>query len=144
MKPFRPLLIACAWLLLSSGCRSIERSVPPERDLSVIREVYVVTNLNDNHRIAPQLARTLQSLGLRASHGPLTLQPSTADAVLRYDDRWSWDFGEHMTYLRLNLHDPGEVRPFASATRTRYIANSTDVGAALTEVCRELFIPQTP
>ena len=142
MKPLRLLLLACAAAIAFSGCTSLKRTVPPERDLSAVREVFVVTNLNDNHRIAPQLALALQSLGLRATHGPLTLLPATADAVLQYDDRWSWDFGEHMTYLRLNLHDPGEVRPYASATRTRYIANSTDVAAALAELTGELFRPQ--
>jgi hypothetical protein len=142
VKLLRLFAVICAALLAFSGCTSLKRSVPADRDLSTIREVFVVTNLNDNHRLAPQLVLALQSCGLRATHGPLTLLPATTDAVLHYDDRWSWDFGEHMTYLRLNLHDPGAVRPYASATRTKYVANSTDVGAALGELTDELFRPQ--
>lgn len=142
MKPLRLLLLACTVLAAATGCTSLKRHVPPDRDTTTVREVFVVTNLNDNHRIAPQLVLSLQALGLRASHGPLTLLPPSADAVLHYDDRWSWDFGEHMTYLRLNLHDPGEVRPYAYATRTKYVANSTDVRSALAELAGELFRPQ--
>lgn len=142
MKHLRLSAFLCLAVLAFAGCTSLKRTVPSDRDLSTIREVFVVTNLNDNHRLAPQLVLALQAHGLRATHGPLTLLPSTTDAVLHYEDRWSWDFGEHMTYLRIDLHDPGAVRHYATATRTKYVANSTDVPAALAELTSELFHSQ--
>ncbi len=142
--PFRRLiLVACLLpaLLGLIGCASIERTVAPERDPSALREVFVVKNLNDNRRLAENLVVALRARGLVAESGPLTLLPPSAQAVLRYDDHWSWDFGEHMTYLRVGLHDPGEVRPYATATRTKFVARSTDLGEALPPLLAELFAP---
>lgn len=123
------------------GCASINRAVTPGRDPSTLREVFVVRNLNDNHRLAENLVLALRDRGLVADSGPHTLLPPTAEAVVRYDDRWSWDFGEHMTYLRVALHDRGEVRPYATATRTKFIARSTDFEEALPPLLAELFAP---
>lgn len=101
----------------------------------------MVKNLNDNRRLAENLVVALRARGLVAESGHLTLLPPTAEAVLRYEDRWSWDFGEHMTYLRVGLHDPGEVRPYATATRTRFVARSTNLDEALPPLLAELFAP---
>lgn len=124
-----------------SGCTHLERNVTTGRDPAALKEVFVARNLADNHRLAERLATALRARGLRAESGPLTLLPTSAEAVLHYEDRWTWDFGDHMTYLRLDLHDPAQVRPYASAYRTRYIANSTDVDAAVAELLAELLRP---
>lgn len=136
------LAVFCLCLPFLAACTNLHRTVTAGRDPASLKEVFVVGNLNDNHRLAELLAETLRTKGLRANFGPATLLPESAEAVLRYDDRWSWDFGEHMTYLRLDLHDPGEVRPYASATRTKYIATSTDVRSALAGLVEELFRPK--
>lgn len=128
-------------VLLLAGCTHIERSVSPGRDPAALREVFVAANLADNHRIAERISAALRVRGLRAESGPLTMCPATAEAVLHYEDRWTWDFGEHMTYLRLDLHDLEQKRPFASAYRLRHIARSTDVDAVISTVVSELFRP---
>jgi hypothetical protein len=125
-------------LLVLTGCTSFRRTVATGHDPAALREIFVAKNLNDGHRLAEQLAYALQARGLRATSGPLTLLPPSAEAVLHYEDRWSWDFGSHLTSLRLDLHQPGEKRPYASAWRTRYIATSTDVPAALADLVAEL------
>lgn len=134
------LLLVLAGLALAA-CTSLDRSVSPGRDPAALREIFVAVNLNDNHGLARHLVAGLRSRGLRAESGPLTLLPASAEAVLHYDDRWSWDFGEHMTYLRLGLHDPGEVRPYATATRTRFVARSTNLAEALPPLLDELLAP---
>ncbi|MEN9841002.1 MAG: hypothetical protein RL376_802 [Verrucomicrobiota bacterium] len=134
-------LVLCLALVGSTGCTSLERTVKPERDPALLREIFVVVNLNDNHGVARKLAETLRTRGLHADSGPLTMLPETAQAVLTYDDRWSWDFGEHMTYLKIALHDPGELQPYATATRTRFIARSTDLAQALPPLVNELLAP---
>ena len=128
-------------LLVLAGCTSLDRTVTPGHDPAAVREIFVARNLNDSHQLAEQLAAALRDRGLRATCGPLTLLPPETEAVLHYDDRWSWDFGTHLTYLSLDLHQPGEVRPYASARRTHYIATSTDVRAALDEAIAELLRP---
>jgi len=128
-------------ILLLAGCTHIERDVSPGRDPSALREIFVAANLADNHRLAERISAALRARGLRAESGPLTMRPVTAEAVLHYEDRWTWDFGEHMTYMRLDLHDPDQRRPYASAYRLRHIARSTDVDAVISAVVAELFRP---
>lgn len=138
----RPLLFVFASLaLLLAGCTHIERTVNTGRNPAALKEIFVVENLSDNHRMAAIIAAELRVRGLRAESGPLTMMPDTAEAELHYDDRWTWDFGEHMTYLRLDLYDRGEKRPYASASRVRYVANSTDVRAVVKMLLPELLQP---
>jgi hypothetical protein len=147
-QPLRTLLLRrlaafafLAALLVLTACTNLQRTVAPGHDPAALREIFVVKNLNDGHRLADELAAALRARGLRATHGPITLLPPGAEAVLHYEDRWSWDFGSHLTFLRLDLHQPGEVRPYASARRTRYIATSTDLPAAVAELVDELLHP---
>lgn len=137
-----PLLFAALTLLAGvTGCTHLERNVTPGRDPAALREIFVARNLADNHRLADRLAAALRARGLRAESGPLTMLPESAEAVLHYEDRWAWDFGDHMTYLRLDLHDKGEKRPYASAYRLRHVANSTDVDAVVSQLVAELLRP---
>ncbi|MCX6939070.1 MAG: hypothetical protein NTU80_14485 [Verrucomicrobia bacterium] len=138
---FIRFLLPLLALLSAVGCTSLKRTVKPDRNPAALQEIFVAANLNDNHGVARHLAIALRARGLRASSGPLTMLPASAQAVLSYDDRWSWDFGEHMTYLRLDLHDPGELQPYATATRTRFIARSTNLDLELPPLVAELLAP---
>ncbi len=141
---FPPLLrsvLVAGLVLFATGCTHLDRTVHAGRDPAKLEEIFVARNLSDNHRLAERIAAALRARGLRAESGPLTLLPATAAAVLHYEDRWAWDFGEHMTHLRLDLHDPGEKRPYASAWRTRHVANSTDLDAVVAQVVAELLRP---
>lgn len=143
MKTFSFLrfFVAVLALLSVAGCTNLNRTLKPDRNPAELDEIFVATNLNDNHGVSRELATALRARGVRASHGPLTMLPATAQAVLTYDDRWSWDFGEHMTYLRLELHDPGELQSYATATRTRFIARSTNLERELPPLLAELLAP---
>lgn len=136
-----PLLALAILCVFASGCTHLERNVEKGRDPAALREIFVARNLADNHRLAERIASALRARGLRAESGPLTMLPPSAEAVLHYEDRWTWDFGDHMTHLRLDLHDPGAKRPYASAYRTRYIANSTDIDAVVAQLAAELLRP---
>ncbi len=142
MKRLRILpLFTVALAFTLAACSSLQRTVNPGRDPAALREVFVATNLNDNHALGRRLAAAFRAHGLRAESGPLTLLPKTAEAVVQYQDRWAWDFGDHMVYLRLSLHDPGELQPFATATRQRNIAKSTNLDEAIPAVVAELLAP---
>jgi hypothetical protein len=144
LKPFRlfslPLLAValCAGL---AGCAHVDRKLEAGRDPAALREVYVLTNLNDHRGMARRIVAALRERGVTAEAGPRTLLPETAEAVLRYEERWAWDFGEHMTFFRLTLSEPDQVRPYAVATRTRYVARSTDLASVVPEVVAELMAP---
>ena len=142
MKRLRLLpLLALALAFTLAACSSLQRTVTPGRDPAALREVFVATNLNDNHGLGRRLAAAFRARGLRAESGPLTLLPKSAEAVVSYQDRWAWDFGNHMVYLRLSLHDPGELQPFATATRQRNIAKSTNLDEVIPAVVAELLAP---
>ncbi len=134
-------ITACVAFGLFAGCTNFDRTVTPGRDPAALREVFVITNLNDNHGLARRIAAALRARGLRADSGPPTLQPASAEAVVHYQDRWAWDFGDHLVYLRLTLSDPGELQPYATATRQRNIARSTDLELAVPELVAELLAP---
>lgn len=140
---FRYLLLPALAILgvFATGCTHLERNVEKGRDPAALREIFVARNLADNHRLAERIASALRARGLRAESGPLTMLPPSAETVLHYEDRWTWDFGDHMTHLRLDLHDPAAKRPYASAYRTRYIANSTDIDAVVAQLAAELLRP---
>ncbi len=141
MSPSLRLLLGSLLLFFLAGCTHLDRTVQPGRNPAELREIFVARNLSDNHRLAERITAALRERGLRAESGPLTLLPPSAEAVLHYEDRWTWDFGAHMTHLRLDLHDPGQRRPFATATRVRHVANSTDLDAVIPALVDKLLAP---
>lgn len=130
-----------ALALVLSGCTSIDRSVSAGRNPAALKEVFVVANLNDNHGLARRFAAAFRARGLRAESGPLTMLPPGAEAVVNIQDRWAWDFGEHLIFLQVTLSDIGELRPYATATRQRNIARSTNLDEVVPELVAELLAP---
>src|SRR5450432_2561172 len=109
----RLLFLGCGVFLVS--CTSVSPQIERVRSLKGVQHFFVVTNLNDNHAIDRHIAAVLQSRGLDASNGPLTMMPDDAQAVVTYQDRWSWDFGDHLVFLSINVHQANSERQFASA-----------------------------
>ncbi|TAG32761.1 MAG: hypothetical protein EAZ36_01775 [Verrucomicrobia bacterium] len=131
-------------VILLTGCANLDRTVSAGRDPSKVREVFVVVNLNDNRGVARHIVKALQERGLRAESGPRTMLPESADAVLKYQEHWGWDFGEHLIFLSLGLHDPEEVRPYATASRQRNIGFSTRLEEVIPVLVAELLAPVEP
>lgn len=137
----RFIVLLAPLLLLVAACTHIERTVNKGRNPAALKEIFVAENLDDNHRLAERIAAALRARGVKAEYGPLTMRSGGAEAVLFYEDHWTWDFGDHMTYLRFELHDIGEKRPYASAYRLRHIGNSTDIDAVVKALTVELLRP---
>ncbi len=140
----RRFYLPLIWLGLSlahAGCAHLDRTVVAGRDPAALREVFVESNLNDNHGLARRITEALRARGLKAESGPLTLLPESAEAVVNYQDRWAWDFGEHLIYFRLTLSDPGSRQPYATATRSHHVARSTDLDAVVPGLVAELLAP---
>lgn len=134
-----PALVALVFSL--SGCTTLERTVAPGRDPAALKEVFVATNLNDYHQVARHIAAAIRARGLVVESGPLTMLPASAEAVVQYQDRWSWDFGEHMVYLQITLSDPGELRPYATAWRQKHIESGTRLEEVVPPVVEKLLAP---
>lgn len=131
MKPLG-LVLALAFL---AGCASVStRKVMP---LDGFRRIYVEQRLNDNHQLAELLAAELRRLGCEASSGPRTMMPETTEAVLTYDDRWTWDFRSYLIEFNLELRTAHSNKKLADA---RYYQPSIKTRSPA-EVIHELLSP---
>ena len=111
----RALVILCLALLLG-GCATYEAQVDRGRNVGRIKRFFVVSNLNDNHALDAHIAASLKAREREAGTGPLTMMPDDAQAVVTFQDRWDWDFGEHLIYLKIMVRDPQANQPFATET----------------------------
>jgi hypothetical protein len=131
----KSLLLLALSVALLAGCSSVStRKVMP---LDGFRRIYVEQRLNDNHQLAELLAAELRRLGCEASSGPLTMMPEGTDAVLTYDDRWTWDFRNYLIEFNLELHTTHSKKKLADA---RYYQPSVKTRTPA-EVIHELLPP---
>ncbi len=130
------LMFTCA---LFAGCATTRTHVAEEgRSLKDVQRFFVLRNLKDNHGIDVRIVRALQARGFEAANGPLTLLPSSAQAVIIYEDRWAWDFGDHMVFLKLGARDPQGVFPYVSSSYQDQIAFTTNVDEVVGQVLGDL------
>jgi hypothetical protein len=130
------MMLACA---LVAGCASTQTHVTETgRSLKDVRRYFVLRNLKDNHGIDVRIVRVLQARGFEAESGPITLLPDSAQAVIVYEDRWVWDFSNHMVYLKLGVRDPQAVLPYASASYLKQVAFTTQVDEVIKRVLDDL------
>jgi hypothetical protein len=100
---FSALLLALPLLL--GGCSSLTTQKDPSVDLSRVKTVFVERRLADDHRVAELITAELNSLGLEATCGPLTMLTGRVDAVITYTDRWEWDFKSYLIELNVRVRD---------------------------------------
>lgn len=111
MKFLCPLLLALALLTGCAAPTSARKVVP----LDSFQRIFVVQNLNDNHRVDELFVAELRRLGRDASSGPRTMMPEKTDAVLTYTDRWEWDFKKYLIELNLEVHTAHTHKKLADA-----------------------------
>ncbi|MBC8040150.1 MAG: hypothetical protein H7Y06_06385 [Opitutaceae bacterium] len=130
------LLFACALL---AGCASTQTKVIEKgRSLKGFERYFVLRNLKDNQAVEKSIVRALQARGFEVSSGPITLLPANAQVVIMYEDRWSWDFGNHMVYLKLGARDPSAVFPYVTASYLDQVAIKTNVDEVAAQLIDEL------
>ena len=130
------LLLACS---VATGCASTAVHVVEQgRNLKDVRHFFVLRNLKDNHGIDVRIVRALQARGFTAESGPITMLPDSAKAVILYEDRWAWDFSDHMVYLKLGARDPQAVFPYVTASYLKQVAFSTEVDEVVDQLVGEL------
>jgi hypothetical protein len=105
-SPLLRVLLPLALALGFGGCTSSSTQVEPGHNLKAKQRFFVLSNANDNNAIDQLIASSVKATGRTAEVGPLTMMPEDAQAVITYQDHWTWDFGEHLTYLRIAVRDP--------------------------------------
>lgn len=111
---FSAVLLTFAFLL--AGCRSVRIERAPHADLGGIKRFFVEHRLTDDHHLDDIIVAELQSRGLEASAGPLTMMPDNAEAVVSYADDWAWDFKSYLIQLRIDIRSARLDRPLATGT----------------------------
>ena len=134
-----PLLLSLVSALLLGGCSSIEADAARGTGLARTQRFFVVSNPNDNHALDQRIVTALQARGLTAAAGPRTMMPDDTQAILTYADHWSWDFGEHIDYLRLAVHAPESSDNLAAATYSSRIPGKETVPETVSRTVGRLF-----
>jgi hypothetical protein len=108
------------FLCLLTGCAStVTTQKAPKADLSHLRHIFIEHRLNDNHQLDELIAQELRTLGYDATSGPLTMMPPETDAVITYEDAWTFDFTTHLTAFTLNVTDNRKHQPLAEGRYSR-------------------------
>lgn len=110
------LLAVLGPLLCLSGCASYDAQVVSMKSLKGINRFFVVTNQNDNHALDENIASVLKARGFAVEVGPRTMMPDNTQAIVIYQDRWTWDFGDHLMSLTINIRDALSGDPLTGIT----------------------------
>jgi hypothetical protein len=105
-------VLPCLALVLG-GCTSIRTERMPRADLGAIKHFYVEHLLSDNHHIDDVIVADLRARGLDAHDGPITMMPDDAEAVIRYEGDWAWDFKSYLIELRIEIRRARTDQPLA-------------------------------
>ena len=110
------LILPLFALLLLAGCAAYDLQVARGPGLAGVTRFFIVGNANDSRGLDHRLVAALRARGFKAETGPRTMMPEDTQAIVTYQDRWAWDFGERLVYLHVSLNAVSPPRPLASAT----------------------------
>jgi hypothetical protein len=133
------LLIPLLLLTFLPGCASFERWQEPSADIQPITKVWVRRNNDDNRGLEDVIVKALREKGYEVESGHLTMMPVTYRAVLSFEDRWSWDFRDHLVYLRFTLRDARSSRLLATATWSQPSPLAKNIPESIGRLADELF-----
>ena len=120
--------------LLLGGCTSYDGQQVHGQQVTTKKKFFVQSNLNDNHQIDHQIEEAIKSYGREADSGPLTMIPDDTQVIITYDDQWTWDFGDHLVYLRITATDRRTGAALASANFRAKIPTSKPVSKIISEL----------
>jgi len=99
--------------LLLGGCSS-NTKIDRSKQIGSVQRFFVISNANDSRALDRHIANALRSHGLTAEAGPKTMMPDDAQAVVTYQDNWTWDFGDRLMYLQITVRDARSNQPIAN------------------------------
>ena len=144
MKTSLPRILLCLCLaLLLGGCASYDAHVKPGHDLATVQRFFIVTGPNDNHALDHRIAEALQARGCKAEVGPLTMMPDDTQAVIVYQDRWNWDFVEHLVYLQIDVRQPESPQAYATVSFTATVPLREAYALTVSRLVERLFAKPT-
>lgn len=99
------LVLACL-----QGCATNRdsASVSPDRDLSSLKRLLVITSAADERGTDRNIADALSKLGFEAWIAPEGATRSDVDAVVTYRAQWDWDITPYLKELTIFVREPRE------------------------------------
>lgn len=114
------VLLAFCWLSFSTGClNKTSATLMPGSDLTKIKSFYIVQREDDNDKGSTHslIKENLEKRGYSVvGTGLQNKLPYNSDAVIVYDDKWMWDITMYMLALTINIKDPSNGAPIATAS----------------------------
>jgi hypothetical protein len=130
--------------LFLGGCASFDAHIVKGHSMAGLKHFFIITSPSDNHALDHRIAEALQARGLQVDIGPLTMMPDDAQAVVTYQDRWSWDFGEHLVYMQIDITTPDHNNSFATVNFTATVPLHETPGVTVGRLVNKLFDEKSP
>jgi hypothetical protein len=131
-------LVTCAVLSLGA-CATLDSAKAPDANLKALHSFYVALEKDDDNAINKLIATRLSTMGYQASFGG-TAQPSErVDAIVTYQDHWTWDITMYMIKLDIQIHDGESGAVIARAQAKRPSLQRKSPEGMVQEVLGEIF-----
>lgn len=136
---FKPLaLLAATTAFFFCGCSTYVAISNPKVDLGKYHKIFVYSNLDDNHHLDILLVQALKAQGRDADSGPPTMMPEDAEAIVSYQDHWSWDFSDHLSALNIEMADARNNQPIGKALYSGPASMNTPVQEVVNRMVKEM------
>jgi hypothetical protein len=99
------LLLLLPAMALCSCALSLKTERAPGVSVTDKRVFYVERHPEEDWGLHQILADEISMLGYQASAGEAGRQPSNADAIVTYNDKWWWDLSPYMLELNVRVLD---------------------------------------
>lgn len=142
MKSAVLLALALA-LTLATGCNSVTARIEPGQSAVAYERFFVRSNLNDSHALDEHIAAALAARGHTVEFGPLTMQPTDTQVTVTYEDRWAWDFGDHLVYLNIVMREARSGRQIGYTIYRSRFKMGRNAPEIATRMVNELLDTQT-
>jgi hypothetical protein len=145
MNRLRPLgaLMALSAVALA-GCSQFSTREAPEVTPKRIDHVFVEHRLSDGRNLDELIAADLRSRGYDASCGPLTMMPAGEDAIVSYQDTWTFDFTTYMIELDVSVRDARTDAEIATGRYFHPSVTGTKPAKMVSKVLDQIFQPHVP
>jgi hypothetical protein len=139
----KSLLLLCSLTLagLLGGCTTSSTRVQGGARVTELQRFFVIANANDNRALDRQVVNALRARGLAADSGPRTMMPEDTQALVTYEDHWSWDFGDRLQVLQLTVRDARQGGTLAVAEFSAKIPGRQSPATIVRDLVERVFAP---
>jgi hypothetical protein len=118
--------LASGSALLLAACGHVNTQIDPSAHLTHFNHIFVEHRLADGRGVDQLVVAELQRLGYDASSGPMTMMPDNAEAIVAYNDVWTFDFTTYLYEFDVAVRDAHTGKEIAVNRYSRPSVVGTD------------------